>query len=72
MKFGINLFPTVGPEDKSGVQFFDDCLALAERAEQLGFHHVKTVEHYFSAYGGYSPDPVTFLAAAAAAPPGCG
>lgn len=32
----------------------------------LGFHHVKTVEHYFFAYGGYSPDPVTFLAAVAA------
>ncbi|MFE7898039.1 LLM class flavin-dependent oxidoreductase [Streptomyces sp. NPDC057424] len=66
MKFGINLFPTVGPGDKSGVRFFEEALALAERAEQLGYHHVKTVEHYFSAYGGYSPDPVTFLAAAAA------
>ncbi|MEU3090303.1 LLM class flavin-dependent oxidoreductase [Streptomyces massasporeus] len=66
MKFGINLFPTVGPEDKSGARFFEEALALAERAEQLGYHHVKTVEHYFSAYGGYSPDPVTFLAAVAA------
>lgn len=66
MKFGINLFPTVGPDDKSAVRYFEEALALAERAEQLGYHHVKTVEHYFSAYGGYSPDPVTFLAAAAA------
>ncbi|MEU3947710.1 LLM class flavin-dependent oxidoreductase [Streptomyces sp. NPDC029526] len=66
MKFGINLFPTIGPADKSAVDHFDDALRLAVLAEELGFHHVKTVEHYFFDYGGYSPDPVTFLAAAAA------
>lgn len=66
MKFGINLFPTVGPADKPAEQYYDESLRLAELAEDLGFHHVKTVEHYFSRYGGYSPDPVTFLAAAAA------
>ncbi|MGW4781906.1 LLM class flavin-dependent oxidoreductase [Streptomyces filamentosus] len=66
MKFGINLFPTTGPADKSAVAHFDDALRLAVLAEELGFHHVKTVEHYFFDYGGYSPDPVTFLAAAAA------
>jgi alkanesulfonate monooxygenase SsuD/methylene tetrahydromethanopterin reductase-like flavin-dependent oxidoreductase (luciferase family) len=26
---------------------------------------VRTVEHYFLPYGGYSPNPVVFLAAAA-------
>nr|UUG47304.1 alkanal monooxygenase alpha chain [Amycolatopsis sp.] len=66
MKFGINLFPTVGPAEKPADQHFDECLRLALLAEQLGFDHVKTVEHYFTPYGGYSPDPVTFLAAAAA------
>ncbi|MFY1583623.1 LLM class flavin-dependent oxidoreductase [Micromonospora sp. WMMD734] len=66
MKFGINLFPTVGPQDKPAVQYFEESLRLAELADELGFHHLKTVEHYFSPYGGYSPDPVTFLAAAAA------
>ncbi|MER7909877.1 MULTISPECIES: LLM class flavin-dependent oxidoreductase [unclassified Streptomyces] len=66
MKFGINLFPTTGPADKGAVEHFDDALRLAVLAEELGFHHVKTVEHYFFDYGGYSPDPVTFLAAAAA------
>ncbi|TBL30487.1 LLM class flavin-dependent oxidoreductase [Verrucosispora sp. SN26_14.1] len=66
MKFGINLFPTVGPQDKPAGQYFSESLRLAELADELGFHHVKTVEHYFSPYGGYSPDPVTFLAAAAA------
>jgi len=66
MKFGINLFPTIGPDDKDPVRYFDECLELTQLAERLGYHHVKTVEHYFNAYGGYSPDPVTFLAAAAA------
>ncbi|GJF33156.1 luciferase [Kitasatospora sp. NE20-6] len=66
MKFGINLFPTVGPAEKSAGQHFEESLRLAELADELGFHHVKTVEHYFHEYGGYSPDPVTFLAAAAA------
>jgi alkanesulfonate monooxygenase SsuD/methylene tetrahydromethanopterin reductase-like flavin-dependent oxidoreductase (luciferase family) len=66
MKFGINLFPTVGPAEKPAYQHFAESLRLAELAEELGFDHVKTVEHYLTPYGGYSPDPVTFLAAAAA------
>lgn len=66
MQFGINLFPTVGPAEKSAGQHFEESLRLAELADELGFHHVKTVEHHFHEYGGYSPDPVTFLAAAAA------
>ncbi len=65
MKFGINFFPTVAPDEKTGAAFYDECLQLCEQAEELGYSHVKTVEHYFSPWGGYSPDPVTFLAAAA-------
>ncbi|MFJ9409529.1 LLM class flavin-dependent oxidoreductase [Streptomyces sp. NPDC101393] len=65
MKFGIVFFPTVGPADKPAQQYFDEALRLVDLAETLGFDHVKIVEHYFFAYGGYSPDPVTFLAAAA-------
>ena len=65
MKFGIVFFPTVGPADKPARQYFDEALRLVDLAEELGFEHVKMVEHYFFSYGGYSPDPVTFLAAAA-------
>ncbi|MCF6525434.1 LLM class flavin-dependent oxidoreductase [Streptomyces sp. JJ36] len=65
MKFGIVFFPTVGPQDKPAPQYFDEALRLVDLAEELGYDHVKMVEHYFFAYGGYSPDPVTFLAAAA-------
>jgi alkanesulfonate monooxygenase SsuD/methylene tetrahydromethanopterin reductase-like flavin-dependent oxidoreductase (luciferase family) len=66
MKFGINFFPTVGPDEKPADEYFEESLRLVELAEELGYDHVKTVEHYFFKYGGYSPDPVTFLAAAAA------
>src|SRR5262249_31523464 len=34
--------------------------------EALGYGHVRTVEHYFHSYGGYSPDPLIFFSAAAA------
>ncbi|MGW5108726.1 LLM class flavin-dependent oxidoreductase [Nocardia sp. NPDC004123] len=66
MKFGINLFPTVGPRDQAPVDYYDHALSIALYAEELGYHHVKTVEHYFFEYGGYSPDPTTFLTAVAA------
>ncbi|MYW01359.1 LLM class flavin-dependent oxidoreductase [Streptomyces sp. SID3343] len=66
MKFGLNFFPVFDPAERSAHAYFDDCLRLAELADRLGFEHVQTVEHYFSAYGGYCPDPVTLLAAVAA------
>lgn len=65
MDFGVNFFPDIGPEHKSGQQYFRESLNLAERADELGFTHVRIVEHYFRTYGGYSPNPVVFLAAAA-------
>jgi alkanesulfonate monooxygenase SsuD/methylene tetrahydromethanopterin reductase-like flavin-dependent oxidoreductase (luciferase family) len=65
MEFGINFFPDVGPEHKSGQAYFHESLNLVEKADALGFTHVRIVEHYFRAYGGYSPNPVVFLAAAA-------
>ena len=42
-----------------------EALALAQEADNLGFTHVRIVEHYFHYYGGYSPNPMVFLAAAA-------
>ena len=66
MEFGINLFPVIGPDEKPAHQFYDECLRLAVLAEALGFQHVKAVEHHFSRYGGYSPDPVALLSAVAA------
>lgn len=66
MEFGMQFFPDVGPAEKSGEQYFAECLRLVELCDAYGWSHVRTVEHYFSAYGGYSPNPMLFLAAAAA------
>ncbi|MBV9859190.1 MAG: LLM class flavin-dependent oxidoreductase [Alphaproteobacteria bacterium] len=65
MQFGVQFFPDVRPEEKSGRDYFRDALDLAEEADRRGFAHVRIVEHYFHYYGGYSPNPMLFLAAAA-------
>ncbi|MFD8462306.1 LLM class flavin-dependent oxidoreductase [Streptomyces antimycoticus] len=65
-EFGVNFFPVVDPVVKSATDYYDETLQLIERAEFLGFTQAQTVEHYFTPYGGYSPDPVTLLTAAAA------
>src|SRR5919108_6234166 len=65
MEFGVQFFPDVRPEDKSAQDYFRDALDIAAEAEQLGFTHIRIVEHYFHYYGGYSPNPMLFLAAAA-------
>jgi len=64
--FGINFFSTVRPEQKSAQQYFGEALRLSELAEELGFSHVRTVEHYFRPYGGMTPSPIVFLSAVAA------
>ncbi|MET9412404.1 LLM class flavin-dependent oxidoreductase [Streptomyces sp. NPDC002935] len=62
----MNFFPAVDPARKSAGTYYDESLQLVELAEELGFEHVRAGEHYGSACGGYSPDPVVFLTAAAA------
>jgi alkanesulfonate monooxygenase SsuD/methylene tetrahydromethanopterin reductase-like flavin-dependent oxidoreductase (luciferase family) len=66
VQFGIQFFPAVGPDQRSAADYFHDCLELSEAADRLGYSHVRTVEHYFTPYGGYSPSPIVFLSAAAA------
>jgi len=65
MQFGVQFFPDVKPEEKSGEAYFREALDLAEKADRLGFTHIRIVEHYFHYYGGYSTNPIVFLAAAA-------
>lgn len=65
MQFGVQFFPDVKPEQKAGAEYFREALTLAEEADNLGFTHIRIVEHYFHYYGGYSPNPMVFLAAAA-------
>ena len=65
MKFGVQFFPDVRPEERPAEQYFREALDLADEADRLGFSHIRIVEHYFHYYGGYSPSPIVFLAAAA-------
>ena len=65
MDFGVQFFPCVGPKEVPAAAYFSDVLDLSELADELGYHHVRMVEHYFHPYGGYSPNPLLFLAAAA-------
>src|SRR6185436_15424980 len=65
MRFGIQFFPDVGPRTRTAERYFAEALHLVALCDQLGFTHVRTVEHYFHEYGGYSPNPIVFLAAAA-------
>ena len=65
MEFGIQFFPDVSPEDQSGAEYWSEALRLVCLCDQLGYTSVRTVEHYFQPYGGYSPSPIVFLAAAA-------
>jgi alkanesulfonate monooxygenase SsuD/methylene tetrahydromethanopterin reductase-like flavin-dependent oxidoreductase (luciferase family) len=64
MQFGVQFFPAVDHTEKDAADYFKESLAIAEEAERLGFTHLRTVEHYFLRYGGYSPNPIVFLAAA--------
>jgi len=66
MKFGINFFPSFRSSELSTVDYYDQCLLVSERADELGYNSVKTVEHYFNDYGGHSTNPSILLAAIAA------
>jgi alkanesulfonate monooxygenase SsuD/methylene tetrahydromethanopterin reductase-like flavin-dependent oxidoreductase (luciferase family) len=65
MQFGLNFFPCLAPQQRSAQQHFAEVLHLAALCDPLGFTHVREVEHYFEPYGGYSPNPIVLLAAAA-------
>ena len=65
MQFGIQFFPTNGPDQQSAADFWANALKCVDLCDELGFTSVRTVEHYFGRYGGYSPSPVAFLSAAA-------
>ena len=65
MQAGIQFFPDLGPAEKSARDYWQDALRLVALCDTYGYSHVRTVEHYFNPYGGYSPNPVVFLAAAA-------
>lgn len=63
MQFGLQFFPCVGPDTKDAQTYFQECLEIGEEADTLGFTHARMVEHYFTFYGGYTPNPIVFLSA---------
>jgi natural product biosynthesis luciferase-like monooxygenase protein len=65
MQIGLAFFPDIDERDKAADAYYAECLDFVELGDRLGFHHVRMVEHYFRRYGGYSPNPIVFLAAAA-------
>lgn len=65
MQVGIQFFPDIGPKEKSAQDYWAEALRLVSLCDRYGYSHVRTVEHYFHPYGGYSPNPMLFLAAAA-------
>lgn len=62
MEFGITLFPDVSTEEKSAADYFRESYDIVEAAEALGFTHVRSIEHYFTPYGGNSPSSIMMLA----------
>lgn len=65
MKTGVLFHPVSRPSSTSGEAYFQEALNLSELADRLGYSRIGVVEHYFMPYGGYTPDPCIFLAAAA-------
>lgn len=64
MEFGIHFFPDRSPDQQAANHYFEEALNLVELGEKLGYSYARIVEHYFTPYGGYSPNPLLFLAAA--------
>ena len=64
MRFGFQFFPDVVESQKSPAAYYDDAMRLISYCDVYGYSHVRTVEHYFHYWGGYSPSPLMFLTAA--------
>ncbi len=64
LRFGIQFFPDQREDKKSPVQYYDEAMHLIGLCDEYGYSHVRTVEHYFHHWGGYSSNPIVFLTAA--------
>lgn len=62
MKFGLSFLPDADPKTKKPEQYFNDIVKLCIAADKAGLNTIKMTEHYLHPYGGYCPDPLTFLA----------
>lgn len=65
MKFGLSFLPDANGQDLTAVEYYNTALSLSKLADKVGFSTIKMTEHYLHPYGGFCPDPLTFLAAVA-------
>jgi len=65
-QFGLSFLPDSDHNDKSPVQYYRDTLELCDLADQGKMSAVKMTQHYMHPYGGYCPNPLSFLMAVAA------
>lgn len=65
MEFGLSFLPDARPHEKSAADYYSEMLALSRYADKSGYSYIKMTEHYLHPYGGYCPDPLTFLASVA-------
>ncbi len=63
---GLNFISSTPLDSVASERWFSDALTLVRDAEEMGWSHVKAVEHYLYDWGGACPNPCVFLAAAAA------
>ena len=66
MNFGLSFLPDANDKDLTAVEYYKTALDLCKMADQAGLQTIKMTEHYLHPYGGFCPDPVTFLSAVAA------
>ena len=64
MRFGMQFFPDIPEAVKPAAQYYDEAMRLVGLCDEYGYSHIRTVEHYFHHWGGYSPNPIVFLTAA--------
>ncbi len=65
MQHGISFLPDSTGEEKSASDYFEEALALCDYADNNGIDSIKTTEYYLHPYGGYCPNPLSFLSAVA-------
>ena len=46
MQVGIQFFPDIGPEVKSGRDYWQDALSLVALCDRYGYSHVRTVDSF--------------------------
>jgi len=63
MNFGINILPSFGPRTAHRGHTMHSAAVAGSAHDALGYHSIKTVEHFVSTITSASPNPCVFLSA---------